>query len=266
MSTAGAGLLAPAFVQQFVDESGQPLAGGLLDVFIGGTTTRATVYQDAARTIPHPNPVVLDNAGLASIFLAPNTYTFELRRANGELIWTVDEAPSIDQALSRLDRWLEWRALGSEPFPSAASQARIYYDATLKRLRVSIEGGAYQSLIAPIVIPLGGDYTAHVTYPNYSPLTDGIVVTIDGRLIGGRTVELHAMAQVDGGMGAIRLFNVTAGQPVSGSDIAVGSTAPTPYRASGLVLDTTQTVQYRIEAQKGTTWIRVWGAKLVIVP
>ena len=48
---------------QFFDNSGVPLAGGLLYSYEAGTTTPAPTYTTSAGTIAHTNPIVLDAAG-----------------------------------------------------------------------------------------------------------------------------------------------------------------------------------------------------------
>ncbi len=58
-----AGTISLSLSQQF-DALGNPLAGGLLRFIQAGTTaTPQNAYQDAALTIVHPNPIVLDSAG-----------------------------------------------------------------------------------------------------------------------------------------------------------------------------------------------------------
>lgn len=66
-----AGSLTPAPWLQFEDLNGAPCAGWFLYVYIAGTTTPLTVYQDAARTAAHPNPITLDAKGRCTIYLGP---------------------------------------------------------------------------------------------------------------------------------------------------------------------------------------------------
>ena len=53
---------------QFIDASGNPLAGGYVYHYVPGTSTPKNTYQDQAGTIVNSNPVVLDAAGRAVIF------------------------------------------------------------------------------------------------------------------------------------------------------------------------------------------------------
>jgi hypothetical protein len=259
-----AGQLAPPWVLQFLTANGQPLAQGRIYVYVAGTTTPATVYQDAALTQAHPNPVILDAAGRATIFLDSGTYKFEIRNSQDVLEWPpVDNVSSADQLLQTIDTWLEFKGLTVAPAVSPPTKARLFFDLTNNRLRVSTSGGAYGSLVAPVVIPLGGDYTARHTQTTFLPLSDQVTVEVDGTLLGGRPTQLHFMAM---GVGSVRLLNVGTLTPVSGSSTTVNSpSGPGRYKTTGLLL--AQTIAtYRLEAQAATAndAIAVWGAMLVM--
>ena len=72
------------------------------------------------------------------------------------------------------------------------------------------------------------------------------------------------MATVDGGTGALRLYNVTVTAAAAvGTPVSVTATTPTLVTSGPLTLPASLAT-YRAEAQKGTTWIRIWGATLVI--
>lgn len=48
---------------QFFDNSGLPLAGGKINVYLAGTTSPTPTYTTSAGTTPNSNPIVLDSAG-----------------------------------------------------------------------------------------------------------------------------------------------------------------------------------------------------------
>lgn len=76
---------------QFFDNSGNPLAGGLVYTYAAGTTTNQATYTTQAGTVAHANPVVLDSAGRASIFLGQGlSYRMDLKTSAGVLIKSVD--------------------------------------------------------------------------------------------------------------------------------------------------------------------------------
>src|ERR1017187_8569453 len=74
-----------------VDASGAPCAGCTLGSFVAGTTTQLATYTNAAGTVQNTNPIVLDAAGGAVIWLGQTAYKFVLKDASGGTIWTVDQ-------------------------------------------------------------------------------------------------------------------------------------------------------------------------------
>jgi hypothetical protein len=72
-----------------------------LFTYASGSTTKQSTYTTAALSVANTNPIVLDSAGRASIFVAPGTsFKFVLAPANDtdppvSPIWTVDNVTSI---------------------------------------------------------------------------------------------------------------------------------------------------------------------------
>lgn len=73
-------LYTPHFVQ-FFDDDGNPLSGGKLYTYVAGTLTPKPTYTTAEGDIPHTNPVELDAAGRAILFLI-GSYKFVLHDAD----------------------------------------------------------------------------------------------------------------------------------------------------------------------------------------
>jgi hypothetical protein len=95
---ASVGTVMPAPKYTAYDNNGDPLSGGLLFVFIAGTSTPATTYSDVGLLVPNANPVVLDAGGRATVFLAPGSYKFEQRTSlatGAVLVWTQDNISSV---------------------------------------------------------------------------------------------------------------------------------------------------------------------------
>lgn len=83
--------LPPAWFTQLFDNFGAVLAGGLIETKITGTTTDKATYTDATGATPNANPVVLDSAGRANIWLAEDAlYRFVIKTAAGVTIETID--------------------------------------------------------------------------------------------------------------------------------------------------------------------------------
>lgn len=83
--------LMPLPKQQFFTAVGTPLLGGKVYTYAAGTTSPKATFTDAAGTIPHKNPIVLNVRGEppTAIFWSGN-YRVEVRDALGGLIYTVD--------------------------------------------------------------------------------------------------------------------------------------------------------------------------------
>jgi hypothetical protein len=94
-------LLSPYGVgQQFFDDNGVPLAGGLIYTYQAGSSTPLVSYTTNAGNIANANPIVLDAAGRVpqEIWLLTGySYKFVLQTANAVLIQTLDNIYPILQ-------------------------------------------------------------------------------------------------------------------------------------------------------------------------
>lgn len=87
---------------QFLDDDGNPLSGGKLYTYEPGTTTPKATYTTTAGTTPNANPVVMDSAGRATVFLS-GTYKFRLEDSAGNLIDETDNITSFATSDSGVD-------------------------------------------------------------------------------------------------------------------------------------------------------------------
>ena len=95
-------LLAPPGFQ-WEDNSGDPLNGGLIESYVAGTSTAKDTYPTAADadagTNPNANPVVLDSAGRAQIWLATGQlYKIVVKTSASVTIATYDNVGSTSGA------------------------------------------------------------------------------------------------------------------------------------------------------------------------
>jgi hypothetical protein len=74
----------------FVNASGGPCAGCSIATFAAGTTTPSPTYTDSTGTSVNTNPIILDAAGGANIWVGRSSYKFILKTALGATIWSVD--------------------------------------------------------------------------------------------------------------------------------------------------------------------------------
>jgi hypothetical protein len=86
--------------QQFFDNNGVPLAGGLLYTYQAGSSTPLVTYTENGGNIANPNPIILDASGRTpqQIWLLTGfSYKFVLQTADGVLIQTLDNIYPILQ-------------------------------------------------------------------------------------------------------------------------------------------------------------------------
>ena len=97
--------LTPYPIFRAFDDNGDPLAGGLLYAYESGTTTPQDTYDESG--VANTNPVVLNSAGEADVYLSENTYyTLKLTDSVGNLEYTRDNIKSIQDVLSQDPTWL----------------------------------------------------------------------------------------------------------------------------------------------------------------
>jgi len=85
---------------QFFNDVGEPLSGGEVTFYEPGTSTKKDVYTDSELTTPASNPVTLDSAGKATIWLNGD-YKARLKDKDGNLIDETDNInPPVDTETS----------------------------------------------------------------------------------------------------------------------------------------------------------------------
>jgi hypothetical protein len=86
--------------QQFFDNNGVPLSGGLIYTYQAGSSTPLTTYTTNAGTTPNSNPIILDAAGRTpnEIWLQTGySYKFVLQTSAGVTLQTLDNLYPILQ-------------------------------------------------------------------------------------------------------------------------------------------------------------------------
>ena len=95
--------VAPFPYHQLFDNNGEPAVGYKLFSYVAGTTTKINTWSDEAQTTTNTNPIILDAAGRAKIFLeadTPTSYKFVLAPPTDtdpptSPIWTIDGVRSL---------------------------------------------------------------------------------------------------------------------------------------------------------------------------
>jgi hypothetical protein len=83
---AGDPTLLPTPELQFIDANGNPYAGGTLALYVPGTTTPKTSWEDWQGTVANANPITLDAAGRCIVW-GDGDYRCVLNDAAGNLIF-----------------------------------------------------------------------------------------------------------------------------------------------------------------------------------
>lgn len=81
--TAPTVVISPTPKLQFLDNSGRPLAGGCVATYQAGTTTPLQTFTDATGMIPNQNPVMLDSAGRAGIWISVPSIKYVVKQKSG---------------------------------------------------------------------------------------------------------------------------------------------------------------------------------------
>jgi hypothetical protein len=103
------GTIAPFPKHAFLTNDGDPAVGYKLFCYASGTTTKINSFSDADLTSANANPIILDAAGRATIFLTPGlTYKFVLATPTDtdpptSPVWTVDGVQSVPTGGSNVD-------------------------------------------------------------------------------------------------------------------------------------------------------------------
>lgn len=83
--------LSPAPKLQFFGTDGLPLVGGKLYTYEAGTTTPIATYTDNTQASLNTNPVILDSAGQANVWLSDSVnYKYVLKTPVDVTLFTVD--------------------------------------------------------------------------------------------------------------------------------------------------------------------------------
>lgn len=98
-------LLTPFFLQ-FLDDNGDPVAFGKVYTYQAGTAIAKATYTDYSEATPAANPVILDAAGRATIWIS-GSYLFELRDASNVFIRNTDNVTSFNTPASSANAFFQ---------------------------------------------------------------------------------------------------------------------------------------------------------------
>ncbi len=106
------GTLAPVAKFTAFDNNGVIVPAGKLCTYAAGTTTQQATYNDADLAVGHQNtnPVIMDSAGRATVYLSATSYKFTLLTAGtdqtcntGSQLWSQDNIAAVPTVAGNVD-------------------------------------------------------------------------------------------------------------------------------------------------------------------
>lgn len=155
----------PVAKQQLLDNNGKPAAGSCLYSFYAGTSTPLATYSDSGAGSPNTNPVALDSAGRANVWLGAASYKLVLTSKpvsgacpsspGGTTYWTVDNVQDWGLLIKKGVMALDSATVTGD----ASFGGNVTIDATVsaKNIPLSVTAGV------PPYIPAKGDGVADDT-------------------------------------------------------------------------------------------------------
>jgi hypothetical protein len=195
------GTLMPTGRQQIFDSNGAPLASGLLYFTAAGTSTPLDTYSDGALTTPNTNPVVLDSAGRATIYLSAASYKLVVKNSAAVTQYTVDPLPATNIATSLVTDTISGRLTLESAVPISTSdqsaKTTLYFTPYLGNHISLYDGSAWSSTtFAETSLSLAG-FTASKPYDIFGYLSSG-TLTLEAVVWTSTTARATSLAAQDG--------------------------------------------------------------------
>ena len=195
-----------------LDSDGNPLSGGKLYAYEAGGSSPQNMYTSSALTTPTANPVVLDSAGRATIFLSSSAYKFILKTSAEATVWTVDNVQAITLSQTVIGENLPFfgdssQSVNDTSYPSGATVDKLVPGTKTLSLDSADVTGTWA--LRGMLITENGSHAATAALVN---LTDGspdtAIVTITSTSTTGASVTSSAITFATSG--ATKLYGVKA--------------------------------------------------------
>lgn len=232
MATA---MISPKFYAWNPD-TGKPLAFGTVHTYeSGSSSTPKSTYQDELGLVENPNPVPLNAAGYASIYLS-GTYNIVLRDIDGVTVWSQDPFTGVEQYTG------EWILPSSLAYVSPTS-FKIPGDVTSVFVRgraLKISGGteiithvdttSYASGFTTVTIFGTTSLTSSITTVSVGLITsypmalfDAQIAVTGGAIVGARCAAVYKVTGTTGGSANYLdgINGLTGGPVINGSPTAL---------------------------------------------
>jgi hypothetical protein len=195
------GTLAPVGRQQYLDANGTPLAGGKLYWTAAGTSTPLDTYSDSTLLVANANPVILDSAGRATVYLSAASYKLVVKNSADVTQYTVDPVPATNIATSLVTDTISGRLTleSSVPISTTDQSAKttLYFTPYLGNHISLYDGSAWSSTtFAETSLSLAG-FTASKPYDIFGYLSSG-TFTLEAVVWTNTTTRATSLATQDG--------------------------------------------------------------------
>lgn len=195
-------VLATPFFLQFVDNDGVPVKNGKVYTYAAGTTTPKVTFTDFTEAVAAPNPVPLDAAGRATIWIN-GAYKFVLADENDVVIRTTDNVVSFSTP-----------ATAAEPFSQTFSG-----DGTNKNFTLSESMGT-DPLNIIVYVDNNDGKGYNVQLPNQYSLSDTSLVFGDAPAAGTNNIYVFAPSTLLSGAAASAQAAATSEANATASAVA----------------------------------------------
>ena len=185
------GTVMPYAKIQFFDNNGDPCNGCLLYTYNSGTTTPLATYSESTLTTPNANPVVMDSAGRATVFLSPTAYKFVLKTAAAVTLWTVDGISAVGMA-NIGSQIVTFGGQANTPvtataYPSGTTFATLHAGTLMWNINSANIGGTYA--LEGMLLGSGGTITAALVNLSDGAPDTPIVTIASSNAVGERQIS-----------------------------------------------------------------------------
>jgi hypothetical protein len=215
------------FRHRFWDNSGNPLAGGLVYTYGAGSSTPLASYTDAGGLTPNTNPIILDAKGEANIWLN-GQYKINVTDANGVQItgWPVDNIGAsvtgatqlyVDNAIAGANAYTDSKTAAAIATAAADATAKANAAAASSASLVTGTRLAFQQSAAPI------GWVKDTT----AALNDTAMRIVTGAVVGGGAVPFSTA------MGTTAVSGTTGSHALTIAEMPSHTHAQTQQTAGG---------------------------------
>lgn len=229
-------------IPQWFLSSGVVNAGGLIQTYAAGTVTPLATWSESTGTSLNPNPVVLDSAGRAQIWLSAAAYKFVIQTSAGATIMTIDgyNPDTLNTTVSSLTSTGDIISQQPTAATGSANQSSnnvkiqaTYWDGAASQIDQwniqDVLGTGSNPTSTLTVTHSGSSGTVTLSVPS-APVSIGSTLTVAGAVTASTSVTTPALISSTANpasAGAVRLANTDAikwRNNANGGDVALQKT------------------------------------------